>query len=75
MVVYASDGAAAKAATRAAFDRIAELNRIMSDYLPSSELMQLCRQAGGPPVKVSPELFFILDRSQESHRLTNGTSM
>jgi len=72
MVVYASDELTAKAATRAAFDRIAELNRIMSDYLPTSELMQLCRQAGGPPVKVSPELFFILDRSQEFARLTDG---
>jgi thiamine biosynthesis lipoprotein len=72
MVVYAADEPAAKAATRAAFDRIAELNRIMSDYLPTSELMQLCRQAGGPPMKVSPELFFILERSQDFARLTDG---
>ena len=72
MVVYAADEPAAKAAARAAFDRIAELNRIMSDYLSTSELMQLCRQAGGPPVKVSPELFFVLERSQEFARLTDG---
>jgi FAD:protein FMN transferase len=72
MVVYAADESAAKAATRAAFDRIAELNRIMSDYLPTSELMQLCKQAGGPPVKVSPELFFLLEKSQEFARLTDG---
>src|SRR5262245_44582294 len=72
IVLYAPDEATAKKAAKAAFERIAELNRIMSDYLASSELMQLCQKAGGPPVPVSPELFEILQKSIEFSRLTDG---
>src|SRR5438105_14947516 len=60
IVLYAPDDATAKKAARAAFERIAELNRIMSDYQQTSELMQLCKKAGGDPVPVSKELFDIL---------------
>lgn len=44
-----------------AFRRIDELNQIMSDYLPDSELMNLSRQSGsGRYVKVSDELYEII---------------
>ena len=62
----------ARQAARAAFARIAELDAIMSDYRPASELMQLCRKAGGEPVHVSKELFFVLSRAQEVSRLSDG---
>src|SRR5258708_4430474 len=55
IVLYAPDEPTAKKAAKAAFARIAELNRIMSDYLQTSELMQLCKKAGGDPVPVSKE--------------------
>src|SRR6516165_1486683 len=38
IVLYAPDEATAKKAAKAAFARIAELNKIMSDYDPESEL-------------------------------------
>lgn len=72
ILLYAPDRATAEQAAQAAFARIAVLDGIMSDYRATSELMRLCRQAGGPPVPVSPELFFVLSRSQELARQTHG---
>ncbi|MSQ96055.1 MAG: FAD:protein FMN transferase [Gemmataceae bacterium] len=72
IVLYAPDEATAKKAAKAAFARIAELNAILSDYQPTSELMQLCGKAGGPPVAVSVDLFEVLKKSEEFARLTDG---
>jgi thiamine biosynthesis lipoprotein len=72
VVVYARDEASAKAAAKEAFARCAQLNAIMSDYLSTSELTRLCAKAGGPPVKVSDELFAVLSRSQQVARDSGG---
>jgi thiamine biosynthesis lipoprotein len=72
MIVYATDEKTARAATAAAFARVADLDGIMSDYRPTSELMQLCDKAGGDPVKVSDELFFVLSKAQEVSKLSDG---
>ena len=64
VTLYTSDDASANRAFRAAFDRIAALDKSFSDYDPESELMRLCDRAGGPPVKVSDDLFDILARSK-----------
>ncbi len=72
IVLYAADEATAKKAVKAAFARVAELNTIMSDYQPTSELMKLCEKAGGPPVAVSVDLFEILRKSEEIARETDG---
>ena len=72
IVLYAADEATAQKAAKAAFARIAELNRIMSDYNPTSELMKLCEKAGGPPVEVSVDLFEVLRKSQEFAEMTDG---
>lgn len=73
LTVYSEDKAAANKAAREAFDRIAEFDRIMSDYNPESELRQLCDNAKpGEAVKVSEELFFILEESQKVSEKSNG---
>jgi thiamine biosynthesis lipoprotein len=72
IILYAANEAAAKTASQAAFRRVADLNRIMSDYLPESELMRLCKKAGGPAVAVSPDLFAVLARAAEISRITDG---
>src|SRR5262249_39046856 len=72
IVLYAPDEATAKKASDAAFARIAELDGIMSDYKPASELMQLCKKAGGDPVPVSDDLLAVLTRSLEIARLSEG---
>ena len=72
IILYAPDEAAAKEAARDAFTRIAELDGIMSDYRPASELMRLCQKAGGQPVRVGEDLFVVLSRAQEVSRLSAG---
>lgn len=72
IIVYAADEASARAAQRDAFARIAALDASMSDYRPTSELMQICAKAGGPPVKVSEDLFRVLERAQEVSHLSGG---
>jgi thiamine biosynthesis lipoprotein len=72
IVLYAPDQTTAEKAKRAAFERIAALDGIMSDYRPTSELMRLCQKAGGDPVRVSDDLFTVLTRSQEVAQLSDG---
>ena len=72
LIVYAPDEKTANAGAKAAFARVAQLDGIMSDYRRTSELMRLCRQAGGKPVKVSDELFFILEKSKELSEKSDG---
>jgi thiamine biosynthesis lipoprotein len=72
IIVYAPDEAAADRATKAAFARVAELDGIMSDYKDTSELRRLCDKAGGDPVKVSDDLWAVLERAQEVSRRSDG---
>jgi thiamine biosynthesis lipoprotein len=72
IVLYAPDAATAVAASNAAFERIAALDDIMSDYKPASELMQLCGRAGGPPVAVSADLFRVLTAAQDLAERSDG---
>jgi FAD:protein FMN transferase len=72
IVLYAPDEPAANLAAKAAFQRIARLDAIMSDYRPTSELMQLCQKAGRGPVRVSEPLFYVLARAQDVSRLSDG---
>ena len=55
-----------------AFDRIRELDRILSDYQPESELNQITRAASGQPVRISDDLFAVLRASQDLARATDG---
>jgi len=72
IILYAPDESAARTAAKVGFERIATLDSIMSDYRPASELMQLCKKSGGDPVKVSRELFFVLETAQEVSKLSSG---
>ena len=64
IVVYAPSSEVAAAATRSAFERIRELDSILSDYQPESELSRLSRQSGGSQVKISSDLFRVLSVAQ-----------
>ena len=75
IVLYAADAETADKAAKAVFARVAELDQIMSDYKPNSELMQLCKSfAGkvGEPVTVSEDLFFVLAKGQELSKASEG---
>jgi thiamine biosynthesis lipoprotein ApbE len=54
LILYSGDEATASRASRAAFDRIKQLDQTLTDYDPESELMRLAARAGGPPVSVGP---------------------
>jgi thiamine biosynthesis lipoprotein len=71
--LYAPDKSTAKGALDAAFARIQELNSILSDYDPDSELSRL--SAASPtaePVPISRDLWNVLERSQSLARKTDG---
>jgi thiamine biosynthesis lipoprotein len=72
VVLFASDETAARVAAAAAFARVAELNRIMSDYDPDSEVMRLTRQPAGTPVAASADLFAVLQLGQQCAAISGG---
>jgi len=73
IVLYAPSDSLADAAAQAAFQRIEELDAILSDYKPDSELNRLSRSAGsGEAVPVSEPLFTVLSKALEVSRISGG---
>ena len=73
VTLFAADEATAKAAADAAFERVAVLNSILSDYDPESELSRLSRTAGlGKAVPVSGDLWTVLARGRALSERTDG---
>lgn len=70
IVLYADDTMARNAA-RAAFDRIAALEDVMSDYRSASEVRRLEARAGAW-VEVSEPLFDVLARAKQIAHATGG---
>ncbi|MHC4881563.1 MAG: FAD:protein FMN transferase [Planctomycetota bacterium] len=60
ILVVAQNQPQADAAIDAAFDKIYDIERLMSDYDPNSQLSQVNREAFEHPVPVDAELFEIL---------------
>ncbi|MHB8902132.1 MAG: FAD:protein FMN transferase, partial [Thermoguttaceae bacterium] len=73
IVLYAESEAVAKAAADAAFARFRQLNGIMSDYDPESEVRRLSASSGsGKAVEVGDDLWRVLCRSKELSELSDG---
>jgi len=72
IVLYSTDQASARRASRAAYDRIAALNQILSDYDPETELSRLSESAGKRPVPVSADLFEVLALSRSMYERSGG---
>lgn len=73
LTLYAPEETAANQAAQAAFARVKEMDQIFSDYKSDSEVMRLCETAGtDKEVKVSPELFELLQRSIAISEQTEG---
>ena len=72
ITLFAPDKTNADAAAVAAFERVEQLDRAMSDYDPQSELMQLCRRPVGGPTRVSDDLFSVLQTAQKLSAQTDG---
>ena len=73
LVVYGPDERTVARSIEQVETRVRQLDRAMSDYHTESELSQLCDHSGpGKPVRLSPELYEVLDHSLELSRETGG---
>jgi thiamine biosynthesis lipoprotein len=79
---YGDDPQLFEAAAARAFDELRRLDRMMSNYIPESELSRVNESAADGPVKVSRELFELLEmcieygrRSESSFDITVGPLM
>jgi thiamine biosynthesis lipoprotein len=60
-------------AVQDAFEEISRLERMMSNFIPTSELSRINQQAGKTPVPVSRELFSVIQKSLMFSDITEGT--
>lgn len=78
ITVYADNEKEAAIAAEAAFEEMARLESVMSDYVqsyPDSELLQLAKHASEDPAdarEVSDDLWPVLVRSKQVHDATGG---
>ena len=72
MDAYVPDTVNPARAFRAAFDRVAELDRRLSDYRQDSELRMVERQAWRSPVRISEDLFRVLEAALRLARDSGG---
>lgn len=73
IVLFAPDPATAQRASSFAFDRIKQLNDMMTDYDSDSELSKLSRTSGqGREIAVSHDLWVVLQRAQELAARSGG---
>lgn len=67
------DAAAAGRAIEDAFDEMARLESILSEWQPDSAVSAVNDAAGGPPVSVPPELMAVLERAAVVSAATDGS--
>jgi thiamine biosynthesis lipoprotein len=72
IVLYAPSEPDAVGGVNAAFARVGALDAALSDYHESSELMQVSANAGNGPVRISDDLFRVLNVSQQIARASDG---
>lgn len=77
LLFYAFDDKVANAGAAAAFDRVARLNSVFSDYDSESEIMRLCSNSAAyakdsAGVPVGDDLWQVLTASQELSRRSDG---
>ena len=72
VVAVAKNEGKANRAIKAGFDELVRIDKMMSDYKTDSELSKVNREAFAKAVKVSPELFEILQISADYSRLSQG---
>ena len=72
IVLFAPDVKTAKSGATAAFARVAELDRMMTDYDPRSELLRLSSAKPGQSVPLSRDLFEVLQRTLSLAELCDG---
>jgi len=72
IALYGTDRIKMEAAIDAAFDEVRRLDELLSNYKPDSEWSLVNRDAATRPVRVSPELFGLLEACLEYSRQSEG---
>ena len=72
VTVYSQSEGAARAAIATAFDTAVELDRLLSNYKPDSEISRLNAAPVNTDVQLSPPVYELLKASQELNRSTDG---
>lgn len=72
IVAYGEDRGKLLAAVDQAFEEVRRLDRMMSNYRAESELSRVNREASRDPVRVSEELFHLLEACQGYFRASEG---
>jgi thiamine biosynthesis lipoprotein len=70
--LWSDDKSAGEAAITSVFDDMRRIDRLMSTWKEDTEISRVNREAGKHPVKISPELFKLLQTSVEYSELTHG---
>lgn len=74
IIFYDNDSIHAKWISDKCFSIVDSLNQIYSDYIPNSELNQLCNTAGSAQwVTVSPALFDLIQQSARAWKISEGS--
>ncbi|MGE5486584.1 MAG: FAD:protein FMN transferase [bacterium] len=72
VTLYGYDRERMLSAVEAAADELYRLDRMLSNYRPDSELSKVNRLAGEQPVRVSAELFKLLEKCMDVSRRSEG---
>ena len=72
LVLHGDDPVALRAAGEEALDEVDRLENQLSLYRPGSEIAQVNARAAHEPVRVSPEVFTLLQHAQRLHAETSG---
>jgi FAD:protein FMN transferase len=70
--LYGADRVAMEDAADTAFDEVRRLDNLLSNYKKDSELSQVNERAAQAPMKVSPELFQVIESCLEYSRQSEG---
>ncbi|MEJ6580169.1 MAG: FAD:protein FMN transferase [Akkermansiaceae bacterium] len=69
---YANDKERSQLLAGQCFERVETLNKTFSDYLPDSEVSQLCAKPAKVAYTVSDDLFCVMAQAQEISKATEG---
>lgn len=72
VVAFTDDIASGNQCIESALDAINNVDNLMSDYKPDSEISRVNANAFARPVKVGPATFEVLEKSIEISKLTDG---
>jgi FAD:protein FMN transferase len=70
--LWSEDRARGEAAISSVFDDMKRIDRLMSTWKEDTEISRVNREAAKHPVKISPELFGLLQESVQYSELTHG---